>query len=80
MFPSLIYYVDFCYKFVNKLNCFCPRDLSQIRGCGNLFLSHTTLHFKNSSAGRSQHTIAVLSYAANFPSREAVENPSQFFS
>ena len=79
MFPSLVYCSGFCYKFVNKLNCFCPRDSSQICGCGNLFLSHTTLHFKNSSAGRSQHAIAVLSYAANFPWREAVENPNWGF-
>ena len=79
MFPSLVYCSGFCYKFVNKLNCFCPRDSSQICGCGNLFLSHTTLHFKNSSAGRSQHAIAVLSYAANFPWREAVEIELFFF-
>lgn len=77
MFPSLLYYSAFCYKFVNKLSCLCPRDFSQICGCGNLFLSHTASHFKNSSAGRSEHTIAVLPDAANFPWREAEENPNQ---
>lgn len=80
MFPSLLHYSNFCYNSLSKLNCFCPRDLSQICGCGNLFLSHTTPHFKNSSAQRSQHTIAVLPYAACCPWREAVGNPNRAFS
>lgn len=80
MFPSLAYCSALCCKFVNKFSYFCPRDYSQICGCGNLFLSHTASHFKNSSAGRSQHTIAVLPYAARFPWREAGEDPDQVLS